>query len=161
MWDELLSSGVRAFGVAVDDAHNFRQDFTVDRSNPGRGWVVVHARSLTREDIVAALRNGDFYASSGVALKAVVPTSGSLLVEIQRDRPEDAEVIARATAASRPSPLQFRYRVVFIGSGGRVLAVSYDDPASYTFVGNEGYVRARVEDSGGRFAWTQPVFVAN
>src|SRR4029079_5223667 len=40
MWDELLSAGMRVFGVAVDDAHNFRQEFSIDRANPGRAWVV-------------------------------------------------------------------------------------------------------------------------
>ena len=59
------------------------------------------------------------------------------------------------------SPVQSakRYRVVFIGKNGRELAVSRDNPARYTFNGNEGYVRARIEDSGGLRAWTQPVFV--
>jgi len=33
MWDQLLSAGIRAFGVAVDDAHNFREEFSIDRSN--------------------------------------------------------------------------------------------------------------------------------
>ena len=33
------------------------------------------------------------------------------------------------------------------------------NPASYKFKGNEQYVRARIEDSGGRRAWTQPVFL--
>ena len=66
----------------------------------------------------------------------------SLTVEIQ-------------TAANDPK----RYQVVFIGSGGRTLAVSRENPASYGFSGSEGYVRARIEDSGGLKAWTQPVFL--
>src|SRR5262245_17023002 len=28
MWDQLLSAGMRVFGVSVDDVHNFRQEFT-------------------------------------------------------------------------------------------------------------------------------------
>lgn len=144
MWDQLLSAGMRVFGVAVDDAHNFRQEFTWDRANPGRGWVVVRAPSLTREHIVAALNAGEFYASSGVELKNVVPTSDALSVEIQTI-----------------SPIQSakRYRVVFIGKDGRELATSHENPARYVFNGSEGYVRARIEDSGGLRAWTQPVFV--
>ena len=35
MWDQLLSAGMRIFGVAVDDVHNFRQEFAIDRPNPG------------------------------------------------------------------------------------------------------------------------------
>jgi hypothetical protein len=142
MWDQLLSSGMRVFGVSVDDAHNFRQEFTIDRPSPGRGWVVVRAPALTRENILAALNNGDFYASTGVELKNVTSSPNSLTVEIQPN-----------------APAQSRYRVMFIGSGGHVLATSSENPAQYKFSGNEGYVRARVEDSGGHRAWTQPVFV--
>jgi hypothetical protein len=50
-----------------------------------------------------------------------------------------------------------RFRVVFIGKDGRELSVSHDNPARYSFTGNEGYVRARIEDSNGLKAWTQPV----
>ncbi len=52
-----------------------------------------------------------------------------------------------------------KYRVQFIGKGGRVLAEMSASPSHYDIVGNEGYVRARVLDSNGQMAWTQPVFV--
>ena len=142
MWDELLSAGMRVYGVAVDDAHNFRQEFTIDRSNPGRGWVVVRGAALTRANILAGLSTGDFYASTGVALKDVRSSSSSLTIEIQ-------------TSSIDPK----RYQVVFIGKEGRTLAVSRENPATYRFTGKEGYVRARIEDSGGLRAWTQPVFL--
>jgi len=147
MWDQLLSAGMRIFGVAVDDVHNFREEFSLDRADPGRGWVVVRAPALTREAILAALNSGDFYASTGVALKDIQATPESLTVEI--------EPSSVATGSPR------RYRVVFVGKGGSVLAVSNQNPASYKFKGNEGYVRARIEDSGSRRAWTQPVFLAS
>jgi hypothetical protein len=50
--------------------------------------------------------------------------------------------------------------VVFIGKNGRELATSQENPAHYKFDGTEGYVRARIEDSGGLRAWTQPIVVA-
>ena len=43
--------------------------------------------------------------------------------------------------------------------GGYVLARSRNNPAVYVLKGGEGYVRARVTDSGGFVAWTQPVFL--
>ncbi|HYP05199.1 MAG TPA: hypothetical protein VER03_03110, partial [Bryobacteraceae bacterium] len=46
----------------------------------------------------------------------------------------------------------------FIGDGGKVLGKTFDRNAVYRFTGNEKYVRARVESSGGAKAWTQPVF---
>src|SRR5579862_371173 len=146
MWDELLSAGIHAFGVAVDDVHNFREEFSIDRANPGRGWVVVRAPALTREAILAGLNQGDFYASTGVTLKDVRATADSLTVEMQ---------------PGGEQPAIRRYRVVVVGKNGTVLAVSNQNPARYVFKGSEGYVRARIEDSGGRRAWTQPVFLAN
>ena len=146
MWDQLLSAGMRIFGVAVDDAHNFREEFSIDRADPGRGWVVVRAAALTRDAIVAALNSGDFYASTGVTLKDIHSTAESLTVEIEPD----------AVATGSPK----RFRTVFVGKDGGVLAVSNQNPASYKFKGIESYVRARIEDSGGRRAWTQPVFLA-
>jgi hypothetical protein len=52
-----------------------------------------------------------------------------------------------------------RFLTEFIGSGGRVLAQVRGPSAAYAIKGNEGYVRARVTDSNGRRAWTQPVRV--
>jgi hypothetical protein len=66
------------------------------------------------------------------------------------------------TVDIEPSPATgspSRFRVVFIGRDGRVLATSNDNPARYVFSGTEGYVRARVEDSNGLRAWTQPAFM--
>jgi hypothetical protein len=140
MWDELLTAGMRIYGVAVDDSHNFRQEFTIDRANPGRAWVTARAAGLTRETILAALNAGEFYASTGVVVKDIQTSADSLTITIE------------------PGVASRRYRTVFVGREGRVLAVSYDNPASYRFTGSEGYVRARVEDGNGLRAWIQPVF---
>jgi hypothetical protein len=139
MWDDLLSGGMRIFGAAVDDAHNFREEFTIARANPGRAWVSVRAQALNREAILSALGRGDFYASTGVVLGDVHAAGGALTVTIE------------------PLPAK-RYRTVFIGRSGRVLHTSYDNPAVYAMAADVGYVRARVEDSGGLRAWTQPMF---
>jgi hypothetical protein len=144
MWDQLLSSGMRVHGVGVDDAHNFREEFTLGRPNPGRAWIVVRAPVLRRENILAALDAGNFYASTGVTLKDVRAASDSLTVEIEP-----------SVMTGSPS----RFRVVFIGKDGRELLVSHDNPARYGFTGNEGYVRARIEDSNGLKAWTQAIFI--
>jgi hypothetical protein len=141
MWDELLSSGMRIYGVGVDDAHHFREEFAWERANPGRAWVVARAASLNRQAILAALSEGDFYTSTGVVVKDIRAEKGSLSIEVQ------------------PRTTNERYRVVFIGKEGRVLSIATNNPAVYNFTGNEGYVRARVEESNGQRAWTQPVFL--
>lgn len=138
MWDVLLSVGRRIYGIAVDDAHAFKQ-FRKDLSNPGRGWVTVRASSLATAGIMAALQSGDFYASTGVELRDVSATASELRVEI------------------KPAG-DMRYTTKFIGEGGRVLKTANDTVAVYAFAGNEKYVRAKVEASNGDDAWVQPVF---
>jgi hypothetical protein len=139
-WDSVLSRGRLIFGVADDDSHNFKpQDGeNKDQARPCRGWVMVRADTLTAEAIVAALHRGDFYASTGITLRDVriTPSEYALEIVLANDR---------------------RYRTEFVGKGGRVLATSYSLRPSYRITGSEGYVRARVFDSSGRMAWTQPV----
>jgi hypothetical protein len=140
IWDMLLTGGKRIYGIAVDDAHHFQGEFSADRSNPGRGWISVRAPSLDATEIMQQLEAGQFYASTGVRLSDVITREDRLEVHI----------------APRGD---FRYTTTFIGSGGRVLAASFENPAVYTLQGREKYVRAKVTDSRGDIAWVQPVFV--
>lgn len=64
----------------------------------------------------------------------------------------------RLTITIRPRG-DFKYTTEFVGRGGRVLARTGEMTAVYELRGDEGYVRARVRDSMGYHAWTQPVFV--
>jgi hypothetical protein len=52
-------------------------------------------------------------------------------------------------------------RVQFIGRGGQILTEVTEPSATYSFRGDEGYVRAKVIESNGRMAWVQPVWVPN
>ena len=140
IWDILLTGGKRIYGIAVDDAHHFQGEFSADRVNPGRGWISVRARSLDAAEVMQQLEAGQFYASTGVRLADVVTEEDRLEIHI----------------APRGD---FRYSTTFIGSGGRVLSVSSENPAVYTLQGRERYVRAKVTDSRGDAAWVQPVFM--
>ncbi len=138
MWDSALTAGKELYGIAVDDAHEFKQ-FGPARSNPGRGWVEVRAPELSEQAIVAALGRGEFYASTGVALEELDRGPGKLTVKV--------------------SPKGDRqYRTVFHGKGGRVLARELGVEASYRLRPGDGYVRATITDSTGDKAWLQPVF---
>lgn len=140
LWDVLLTSGQRIYGIAVDDAHHFKQ-YGPQFSNPGKGWVQVRATELTPDAIAAAIANGDFYATSGVTLSDVSVTNSEYRLTI-----EGADWEKMTTT--------------FIGDGGKVLAKTYDRKAAYRPTGKERYVRAKVESSSGAKAWTQPVFLA-
>lgn len=140
VWDRLLTGGTLVYGIAVDDAHTFKQPGNPDVAGPGRGWIMVRAPRLEPRAIVAALERGDFYASTGVALTAVETSATRVHVAV------------KAAASSK-------YRIQFIGREGRVLHEALEPVATYTVRGDEGYVRARVLESNGRIAWVQPVMV--
>jgi hypothetical protein len=140
MWDDILSAGLQLYGIAVDDAHVFKIPWDKSKSTPGHGWVMVRAANLNATEILTALESGDFYASTGVTLK---------------DYQADAKTIRIEVA---PEP-QIKYTVQFIGQWGKVLQEVPGTSAAYTFKGNELYVRAKISESNGKAAWTQPVFL--
>ena len=140
VWDAILSNGILLYGIAVDDAHYFKQPGNPDVPGPGRGWVFVRAPRLDARTLVEALERGDFYASTGVELLDLQLTTERLHIAV------------------KPVPSS-KYRVQFIGKGGRVLAESLESTATYAVTGSEGYVRARVLESNGRMAWVQPVVI--
>jgi hypothetical protein len=139
-WDALLSRGILLYGLAVDDAHHFKRHDDRSASRPGQGWVVVRADTLTPRAILAAMERGDFYSSTGVELTDIAASDTALTVTV------------RTSSWSK-------YRIRFIGRGGQVLQESLESPATYRIRGDEGYVRARVMESNGLVAWTQPVMV--
>ena len=54
---------------------------------------------------------------------------------------------------------QSKYAVRFIGRWGKILREVTTNPAVYSFNGDEFYVRAKIIESNGKVAWTQPVFL--
>lgn len=138
VWDAILSSGTLVYGIAVDDAHFFKQPWNRGAARPGQAWVVVRAARLAAADVLAALERGDFYASTGVDLADVDVTEQALTVTIREDA-------------------WSKHRVRFIGEGGRILKEDASNPAVYRFTGQEMCVRAKVVESNGLVAWVQPV----
>lgn len=146
LWDSLVSTGKVAWGVASDDAHAYH-DFEIRESpNPGKAWIVAYASELNPEAIVDALRQGHFYASTGIQLSHYSSDEKEVSITIQRLR--DWSELTSTT----------RYVTRFVGQGGKILAEVSGLSPHYAFRGNEQYVRASIIDSDGRRAWTQPVF---
>jgi hypothetical protein len=139
-WDRILSNGTLLYGIAVDDAHVFKQPGNPNVAGPGRGWVVVRAPRLEARAIIEAMERGDFYASTGVELTDVSTTDKQMTVAV------------KVTAPSR-------YRIQFIGKQGSLLREVAEPTARYDIRGDEGYVRAKVLESNGRVAWIQPTLV--
>jgi hypothetical protein len=140
MWDKILSAGILLYGIAVDDAHNFKNPGNKKVAQPGQGWIYVRADRLTPRAILEALENGEFYASTGVELKDYQADKNKITINI-REEPRS------------------KYHVQFIGKDGKLLSEVISNPAVYQIKGDEGYVRAKIIESNGKLAWTQPVML--
>ena len=137
-WDRILSSGKMLYGIAVDDAHYFKRPEDPTAPRPGKGWVYVRSPRREGRALVEALERGDFYSSTGVQMQTVDASTTALSLAVKTE----------------PSS---KYRIQFIGRQGRILSDVTTPTASYTFKGDEGYVRAKVLESNGKVAWIQPV----
>ena len=140
MWDAILSSGKLLYGIAVDDAHHFKNPWNKSSPRPGQGWIFVRAELLSSAAILEAMERGDFYASTGVELKDYQVSEKNITITINEEKSS-------------------KYRVQFIGTGGRLLSEVITNPAVYQFRGDEKYVRSKIIESNGKIAWTQPVMV--
>lgn len=127
MWDAYLSTGRRIFATLTDDNHG---------TAAGSNMVVVDAPALTRSEIVAALAEGRFYAT----------TSPALVVRAIRRRGCTLGVKSNGT------------KVEFIGQNGVCLRTVEAGSARCTLPPGGLYVRARVSDADGNRALTQPYF---
>ena len=126
LWDALLTMGKPLYGVASDDCHALY-------SQSGHAWVVVRAPVLTRNEILAAMDTGDYYASTGIVLDDYSADDVAIVVDSQ-----NGELIE------------------FVGANGQVLHAVSDAYAEYLFTGSETYVRARITNVGNDYGWTQP-----
>ncbi len=143
IWDGILSSGKLIYGVAADDSHHYH-DFTPKMANPGRGWICVQADSLSEPSIMESIKNGDFYASTGVYLDELVNSNNTIKISINT---EDDD------------PLNMpEYFTTITGYEGDILHETDSLNVSYQLSKDARYARATIKSSEGFKAWTQPIF---
>jgi hypothetical protein len=166
--------------IASDDTHNY-QTFGPHQANPGRGFVMVHAKSLEANAIASAMNRGDYYASTGVVLRRVEynPAKRSLTVAVEPAAGAHCTIDfigtqhdydAATTTASTPTPDGKIVRPVtkYSADVGKVLKSVQGEEASYVLTGKELYVRAWIRsdkkmanpaagEAQNQEAWTQPV----
>jgi hypothetical protein len=185
MWDIVLARRLAErhttlmYGVATDDSHEYTQ-WGLRRTNPGRGWVMVRAPRLTPDTIVAAMKRGDFYNSTGVYLERLSMQGKTLEIDV---RPEAGVTYTIEFVGTRrgvdlrgepqvtsPGDTPGRASLQYDGRIGETLKRVQGTRARYVAEGDEIYVRARVIASrlhpnpfaaGDReMAWTQPLVVS-
>ena len=162
-------------GLATDDTHNYHETNS-KKSNAGRGWVMVRSESLHANDLIRALKRGDFYASSGVTLERLEVSAEGIEIAVTAEpgvtytiefigtrKGFDPRNQPYRNAAGAKLRLTHRYS----DDVGAVLQRNSGTAARYAFAGDELYVRARIISSKPQSnpinpgdlesAWTQPV----
>jgi len=64
VYDEMIRQGQNIFCFSTDDNHNRGPEDIKDKDSFG-GYIQINSRSLTYEDVMDALKRGDFYSSQG------------------------------------------------------------------------------------------------
>ena len=164
------------YGLATDDGHNYHIDQPGKGSQPGRGWVVVLAETLTPDALVTSLEAGAFYSSSGVELNSISVADGALTVDVAATKGTTYRIDFIGTKigfddSSKPAVEDEKKAAVttrvYSPDVGAILQTTEGPTASYEFTGDELYVRAVItssrkhpnpsEPGDVEKAWTQPV----
>jgi len=163
LWDALLSAGRRVYAVSSDDAHRFKK-WSADQSNAGRGWLMVRAAELTPVAITNAIRDGQFYATTGVILSEVILGDDRIAITVD-EAATDGELQSQYLVPRQIDGGAAGYRIDFIGEHGRLLQSFPGTRAEFDAQPVTTYVRCKVTYrravAGGfeeYYAWTQPVF---
>jgi hypothetical protein len=147
-WDELLEAGRLCPATAADDSHHPGYDSDL-------AWTWVRAPSPSRDDVLASLAAGDFYASSGPRIEEVRVDGGVVEVACTPCRSVTL-VSARSTgAAVHAGRLGYRHHARLLESDSEGLLVR----GSLDFPSAARHVRVEVADAGGRRAWANPILV--
>ncbi len=132
-WDELWARDRQPLGLAVDDAHWHYPDAI-------GGWVWVKAAGRDQADILAAIRDGMFYASTGPTIEAVEFDGRQIRVTCSP---------AQEVRLVNPRPgvgwTSFR-----LGRPGPYTQIEWTVPDAWNMV------RVEIMDETGRRAWTNP-----
>ncbi|MEP3210808.1 MAG: histidinol-phosphatase [Maribacter sp.] len=157
MWDLINISYLEnnkpiMYGLATDDSHHYHKSGS-EWSNAGRGWVMVQSDTLSASSLIKALEAGQFYASTGTALKSIKHENNKLAIEVAKE-----EGVA--------------YTITFIGlrkgaSATEELRSIKGTKADFELTDDLHFVRARITSSKLQanpiesmlyeMAWTQPV----
>ena len=136
-WDDILIRGKRPLGFAVDDAHHF----TAEPFDAGKGWIMVKAETLNKENILQAIKEGNFYSSCGPVIKDITLEGNNIKV------------------SSSPAK---RINFVCNDAKGKVFRAEegkFLNEVQFSFQNGVDYVRVECIDEKGKVAWSNPFFL--
>jgi hypothetical protein len=135
-WNAMLERRPDVLGLAVDDAH-------IRPEHPGwdGAWTMVNAPECTRESLMAAIRAGNFYSTRGPEFTSIECAGDEVTIHT--------------------SPVQF---VRLVGPADKGVRMgSFDGQtrqvATFKIPTSWPYAYIEIEDTYGRRAWTNGLFV--
>jgi len=134
-WDASLVHQPDMLGFATDDAH-FIKEVPAEKG----GWIVVNATELSREAIIASIRQGNFYSSSGPLFKSISIEQGNRIV-------------------AETSPVIYA-RLVGAGGMNKYRGTADREPMTeihFRIPDDWPYARLEIEDAAGKVAWSNPL----
>lgn len=139
-YDEMLRAGTRLFCLATDDNHNTYPPGDA-RCDAFGGWTMLKLPKLGYAQVMDALRQGDFYASTGPSLHELYMQDDALHVAC--------------------SPVE----KIYVITQGRRCLMQLAPPgetisqAVFPLRGDEGYLRVDCRDAMGRHAYSNAYFL--
>lgn len=131
--EHLLNSGQKLNLIATDDAHFNTPDFF-------GGWVMVKATENTPEALLAALKAGEFYSSTGPQINDIRFTNDGVEVDCSTA----ATVIVQGQGTSMAT---------LHGNSMTTAQLSLDRLAT------SPWIRVTVIDRAGKRAWSNPIWI--
>jgi hypothetical protein len=148
-WDEALERGKNVFALATDDSHHPGYD-------SGFAWTWVRAAEKSQEAVLAALRSGAFYGSTGPEIHGVEVEDDAIVVRCSPA--ESVTLLSSRARGARANAGRLGYpkdsQILARDSAGLITACRLERPL------NTPYGRVEVADTKGRRAWTNSLWTA-
>jgi hypothetical protein len=147
-WDEVLERGRLLFGIAVDDSHHPGFDTSL-------AWVWARCAERSQAAVLAALRQGAFYSSTGPEILELEVSEEA--VELRCTPARSVTLLAGRGQGARANAGRLGYphraEILERTGAGEITAARLERPA------RSPYGRLEVTDAAGRTAWTNPLWI--
>lgn len=135
-WDFQLQKRPNLFGFSVDDSH-----FIPGEPYWNGGWVMVNSASPAPDDLLKALKKGNFYSSQGPEFKKIECDNN--MIRIETSPCMYARLIGPRRVGSSINGLE----------KGPFTEAVFETPSHWESA------RLEIEDAKGKLAWSNTVFI--
>lgn len=135
-WDAMLGRNPMTLGFCADDAH-----LRPEHPAWNGGWIHVNIPELTRENVMSAIRSGNFFSTCGPCFENI------------RFDGETIHVQTSPVAHIRLIGQRFKSRRIDAPDGSTITSGRFRCPSDWR------YIILEIEDTYGKRAWTNHLFI--